>query len=206
MTIPIGKRIKKVRDDLGLTQEQVAKKVGFSRQALSKIEKGTSESPDPSNLISLAKVLRNDFGLPELLKYIESDGALEIEIKSRVSAGRPLQFFENVEKIYIPARMQSRTGETFAVLVQGQSMINAGIFHGDIVILHECPEPFNGNTVLVRIGEGETSEYTLKTWHKDGSKITLKPENADFDAIIITKNSAEISVVGKFAGLIRFSE
>ncbi len=79
-------------------------------------------------------------------------------------------------------------------------------FHGDLVVLHECPEPFNGQTVVVRIGEGETSQYTLKTWHKDGSRITLKPENDTFDDIVITKNSAEVAVVGKFAGLIRFGD
>ncbi len=75
MSIPIGKRIKKVRQDLELTQEQVAKMVGFSRQALSKIEKGISESPDPSNLISLAKALNNNFDELWLDEYLtENEG------------------------------------------------------------------------------------------------------------------------------------
>lgn len=70
MLIPIGKRIKKVRRDLDLTQDEVADMVGFSRQALSKIESGKTESPDPSNLISLAKALKNNFGESWLDKYL----------------------------------------------------------------------------------------------------------------------------------------
>ncbi len=199
----LGEKIERARKRAKLTQKALGSLVNLTHSAISQIEKGRN-IPHPSTLLALAKSLNDDFGRAELQNYLNN--AVEIEIESRVAAGRPSHSFENIEKIYIPSRMLSRSGKTFAVLVQGESMINAGIFHGDIVVLHECPEPFNGQTVLVRIGEGEASEYTLKTWFKDGSKIILKPENDIFDDIVLTKNSAEVTVVGKFAGLIRFGE
>lgn len=82
MSIPIGKRIKKARQDLELTQEQVAKMIGFSRQALSKIEKGITESPDTSNLISLAKALNNNFGEEWLNEYL--DGTIAAPSKTEI--------------------------------------------------------------------------------------------------------------------------
>lgn len=207
VSLPIGKRIKKVRLEQELTQQQVAEQVGFSRQALSKIEKGQSESPDPSTLVSLAKVLKNDFGIPELRKYIENEGGEEIVIAGRVSAGKPLIEFNNPDKIFIPAGMVARDADTFAVVINGDSMNDFGIKHRDLVILHKVAEnPPNGTVVVVRIGSGDDSEFTIKKWFRDGSKVTLKPENIDYDEIPIETDFTEVHVEGKYAGLIRFGE
>lgn len=75
MNIPIGKRIRKARRDSDLTQKQVAEMVGFSAQALSAIENGSTVEPDRSNLISLARVLKNDFGEGWLTEYVNEKSA-----------------------------------------------------------------------------------------------------------------------------------
>lgn len=180
--------------------------VGFSRQALSKIEKGKSESPDPSNLVSLAKALKNDFGISDLRKHLENDGAEEIKVVGRVSAGKPLVEFENPDSMFIPSKMLARDVETFGLVVSGDSMRDIGIRHGDLVVVHKTEIPPNGTVVVVRIGSGEASEFTIKKWFKKDSRVTLKPENPEYDDIEIETEFTEVNIEGRFAGLIRFGE
>lgn len=204
--VPIGERIKKVRKEKKVTLKDLEKKIGVSNSALSQIETGVTKSPERQTLIALARELKDNFGETWLNDYLRDDGAEEVKVVGRVAAGRPLTSFETDELISIPSRMVATNKQTFAVQVQGDSMVNIGIMHGDIVILHECLTPTNGTTVVVRIGEGETAEYTIKTWFKTESSIILKPENEQFDSITIEKGISEVVCIGEYAGLIRFAK
>jgi len=198
----LGSKIEKARKSLKLSQREVAEKVGLSIPALSKIESGATEKPDTSTLVSLVKFFRDNFGDSKLTQYLVQDGGREINVLGWVSAGRPIKPFQNEQVLSVPSEMISLTKQTFALQVQGESMKGVGILHGDIIVLHECPEPINGQVVVVRIDD----EYTLKVWFKHGKKITLKPENEEFDNIEIEKGISEVQCLGEYAGLIRFAK
>lgn len=216
MDIPddIGQRLKRGRElkakRLGkkrLTLVEVEGMVGLSNATLSRIENG-KHNPPLNTLIALAKLYENDFGVPELSKYlIKHQGAAEIPLVGRVAAGKPIQVYDEMETLYVPAQMLSaREGETFAVQVSGDSMMNVGIRDKDIIVLHKVADsPADGTVVVARIGFGESAEYTLKSFYRNGgTSILLMPENDDYDKIILEPNITEIHVEGKFAGLIRF--
>jgi SOS-response transcriptional repressor LexA len=209
----IGRRLKRARElkarQLGLkklTLVEVGKKIGVSHAALSLIENDKS-TPRKNTLVALAKLYENDFGIAELVPYVQQRHAEEIPLVGRVVAGRPIQTYSDLETIYVPAQMVAgEDGATFAVKVSGDSMQNVGIRDRDIVVLHRSPEfPPNGTVVMARIGFGETSEYTLKTFYKNGNEVILMPENDEYDRIVIEKNVTEVQVEGRFAGLIRFA-
>jgi len=84
--------------------------------------------------------------------------------------------------------------QVFMLQVKGDSMINAGILDGDIVIVRQCNTASNGDTVVALIDDGAT----VKTFFKEDGHIRLQPENPDYDPIIV--NNAEIlgEVIGVF--------
>lgn len=204
----IGERIKRVRKRKGEKLVPLAKAALTTQPNLSQIENNLN-LPSERTLILLATKLKDNFGIPELTKYAENDGAEEIEIVGRVAAGKPIIKFDDSDKerIFIPSRMKARDGATFALVVTGDSMHGIGIRHRDLVIVHKTTGiPADGTVVVVRIGSGEASEFTIKKWFKKGSKVTLRPENPEYDDIEIETDVTKLTVEGKFAGLIRFGE
>jgi SOS regulatory protein LexA len=218
VSIILGENIRMAREEAGLRQADLAEAIDRSQAALSQFEKGRN-TPSPDTFQAIRTVLlpklgegRLNFYLPKSLAAAQETsakrvstrtGGAVVKVLGRVAAGQPIQPYEMEEPINIPARMFSRSKKTFALQVQGSSMIGFGIFHGDIVILHENPEPANGQIVVARLND---YEYTLKTWHRDGQQITLSPANPDFDEITLDLEEDEVSCVGEYAGLIRFAK
>ncbi len=113
----------------------------------------------------------------------------------RVAAGYPILAVENVE-CYVPVPENIKRGrELFALRVQGESMINAGIFDDDIVIVHSTPVAENGEIVVALIGD----EATVKRFYKENGHFRLQPENDDFEPII----ADDVVLLGKVVSLIR---
>jgi SOS regulatory protein LexA len=206
------------REEAGLRQSDLAESINRTQAALSQFEKGRN-TPSPDTFQAIRKVLLPKLGEARLNYYLPKSlaasqetsakrvstrtGGAVVKVLGRVAAGQPIQPYEMEDPLNIPARMLSRGKETFALQVQGSSMIGFGIFHGDIVILHENPEPANGQIVVARLND---YEYTLKTWHRDKRQIILSPANPDFDNITIDLNETEVVCVGEYAGLIRFAK
>lgn len=218
MSVVLGENLRAARKEAGLRQEDLADFVGVSQGALSQFEKGKT-TPSNETYQIIRRELQKRIGearvnvyLPKSLALpadvvarrvaIRSAGA-EIKVLGRVAAGKPIQPFEMQEPITVPSQMIARGRETFALQVQGDSMTGFGIFHGDIIILHENSEPSNGQIVVAQL---EEFEYTLKMWERRGDKITLKPANENFDEIIRILGKDEVKCVGEYAGLIRFSK
>ncbi len=120
---------------------------------------------------------------------------VSVPIVGKVAAGYPISAVENIEE-YFPLP-KSFTGDTevYMLKVSGESMINAGIFDGDIVVVRKQDIAKNGEIVVALIDD----EATVKRFYLEKDHVRLEPENPLFEPIITTRGS----VIGKVIGLIR---
>jgi repressor LexA len=123
--------------------------------------------------------------------------AKEIPIVGRVRAGAPILAEGNIDGFLPVASELARGEETFALKVQGDSMVEDGILDGDLVIIRRQDSANNGDIVCALIA----NEATLKRFHQKGNEITLKPANKNYDPIVVSKG--EFRVLGKATGVIR---
>ncbi len=123
----------------------------------------------------------------------------KIPVIGRVAAGTPITAIENIEgNIVVDSSFIKKTQDSFALKVKGDSMINAGIFEGDVVIVSPASEAFNGQTVVAMIDD----EVTVKVFQKKNNKILLIPENDKYQPIEVEKTK-DFKLVGKVVGLVR---
>jgi repressor LexA len=124
----------------------------------------------------------------------------KIPVVGRVAAGSPILAIENIEgSVVIDHSFMKKSDDCFALKVKGDSMINAGIFEGDLVIVSPNKESVNGDTVVARLDD----EVTVKTLEKKNNKIRLIPENENYKPIEVD-DEKEFSIVGKVVGVIRW--
>lgn len=121
-----------------------------------------------------------------------------IPIIGRVPAGQPLLAEEEVEG-FIEAPAVEWGEECFALKVKGDSMIEAGILDGDLVIVRPQPDANNGDIVVARIDD----EATVKRFFRERTRIRLQPENSTLEPIYISPQEAEVVIVGKVVGVQR---
>jgi repressor LexA len=115
-----------------------------------------------------------------------------------VAAGTPILAEENVEEyIDVPAEAGGSTGE-FLLRVRGESMIDAGILDGDIVVVKKQDTARDGEIIVARVGDDEA---TVKRYFREADHIRLQPENSTMDPIISTDVSIEGRVVGQMRTL-----
>lgn len=125
---------------------------------------------------------------------------IEIPIIGRVAAGEPILAEENIEGTFnIQSSLINGKANCFALKVKGDSMINAGIFEGDVVIINPQKEANNGEIIVALI----ENEATLKRFNRKDGKISLLPENDNYSPILITE-SDNFSIVGKALGIFRW--
>ena len=123
----------------------------------------------------------------------------KIPVIGRVAAGTPITAIENIEgNIIVDSSFIKKTQDSFALKVKGDSMINAGIFEGDVVIVSPTAEAFNGQTVVAMIDD----EVTVKVFQKKNNKILLVPENDKYMPIEVEKTK-DFKLVGRVVGLVR---
>ncbi len=120
---------------------------------------------------------------------------INIPIVGRVAAGEPILAVQNIENYFpIPAEfLHNRI--TFMLKIKGESMINAGIFDGDTIIVEECDTAHNGEIIVALVDDSAT----VKTFYKEDGHIRLQPENDYMEPIIVN----ECKIVGKYIGLVR---
>jgi repressor LexA len=124
----------------------------------------------------------------------------KVPIVGQVAAGTPVLSEENIEgSLAIDPSFMNKSENAFALKVKGDSMINAGIFEGDMVIVSPVQEVKNGETIVAMIN----GEVTVKNFEKKKNIIQLNPENEKYRPIIVTAED-EVSVVGKVVGVFRW--
>ncbi len=121
---------------------------------------------------------------------------VNVPIIGQVAAGEPILAEQNIEN-YFPVPMEYMpNNQTFILRVRGESMINAGILDGDMVIVEQRSTARNGEMVVALIEDGAT----VKTFYKEDGVIRLQPENDTMDPIIVT----DVQILGKVIGVLRF--
>ncbi len=126
---------------------------------------------------------------------LSNDEISYVPVLGKVAAGQPIYATENIERTFpLPVDMLGNN-DTFMLRVQGDSMINAGIFDGDYIIVRRQATASNGEIVVALIDD----EATVKTFYKEKDYFRLQPENDALQPIIVTK----MSILGKVTGLIR---
>lgn len=120
---------------------------------------------------------------------------VNVPIVGTITAGQPILAVENVEGYFpIPTEYMPNE-ETFMLKVKGQSMINAGIFDGDKILVQKQSTASNGEIVVALIDDS----VTVKTFYKENGYYRLQPENDTMDPIIVP----ELNILGKVIGLFR---
>jgi repressor LexA len=115
-------------------------------------------------------------------------------VVGNVAAGSPILAQECIED-YLPFDTNGLSGEHFALKVRGESMLNAGILPGDLVVVHQQRDARNGEIVVALFED----EATVKTLSKKNGEVWLLPENPDYEPI----DGTRAQIIGKVVGLIR---
>ncbi len=128
-----------------------------------------------------------------------SDGAIDLPVMGQIAAGTPIQAIEQVSHhVAVPGSLVSNNAKHFALEVKGDSMIDAGINDGDIVVIREQNTADNGD-IVVALVEGQ--EATLKRLRRKGSAIALEAANPAYETRLY--GADQVKVQGKLVGLIR---
>lgn len=179
-----------LRKELGISADDIAKALGVSRATIFRYEKGDIEKVPGSILKPLAKILQTT---PAYLMGWEDNNQLPTNaipyhttgmapVLGRIPAGAPLLAKDDIEG-YEPVDA-SDPSNYYWLRVQGDSMINAGINSGDLVLIHVQNYAENGQIVACRVNGDEA---TLKRYREQKASILLMPENPDYEPYVVSK-------------------
>lgn len=193
-------KLKQYRENAGITQAELARKLGVSRASISLYENGQRE-PDFETEERIASALGVDInGLRGYKSAVP--GYQKIDVYGYISAGRPIEMVECiVDQEDIPIAM-AETGEYFGLKIKGHSM-EQSIMDGDTVIVRKQPDVDSGDIAIVAVN-GE--EATCKVVKKMESGIMLIPKNPSFEPLFFTNEeiiSKPVTILGKVVELRR---
>lgn len=147
--------------------------------------------------------IRRDPTKPRAIEIIDDEFALSrrelinIPIVGAVAAGEPILATQNIQDYFPvpPEYLNNTNNQTFMLRVKGESMINVGIYDGDLLIVDQCNSARNGEIVVALVEDSAT----VKTFYKEKDYIRLQPENDFMDPIIVEN----CQILGKVIGLFR---
>ena len=164
-----------------------------------------STSSVHAHLSSLEKngYIRRDPAKPRAIEIMDDSfnvirkDIVSVPLVGTVAAGQPLLAVENVDGYFpIPSEYLPNK-QIFMLKVQGESMINAGILDGDMVLVSEQKNAKNGDMVVALVGDSAT----VKTFYREDGYIRLQPENDHMDPILIYD---DLIILGRVIGVLRF--
>jgi repressor LexA len=160
-----------------------------------------SPSTVHAHLAKLEKsgVLRRDPSKPRAIEVLVDRAkrvmAPGVPLVGQVAAGSPILAEENIEEMLeVPAMLGAESGD-YGLRVRGDSMRDAGILEGDLVIVRPADEATNGQIVVALLGD----EATVKRYFREADAIRLQPENPDYEPII----TREAEILGRVIGVFR---
>ena len=145
-------------------------------------------------------VIRGDFtpSLPGAVVAAQPSSALQLPLYGKIAAGTPIEALrDHSNAVDVPANLVGR-GEHYALTVEGDSMVDAGIHDGDMVVIERCETAENGTIVVALI---DNSEVTLKRLRRKGDSIALEPANPAHKTRIFGPDRVRIQ--GRLVGLMR---
>ncbi len=132
-------------------------------------------------------------------EHLERSDVVDIPVIGRIAAGIPILADQNIDDtVPVPSRFLSK-GNNFMLTVKGESMVEAGIFDGDYILVHQQNTANNGDIVVAMV-DGFESEATVKTFYKENGHIRLQPENQFMSPIIVS----DVKVLGLVKGVFRY--
>lgn len=189
--------IRKTRDERGYppSVREIGEAVGLHSPSsvhaqLATLSERGYLSKDPSKPRAIT-VRRESSGIP-----VEQHEVRNVPVLGTIAAGGPLLAQEAIEDTLALPKQLVGSGTLFALRVRGDSMINAGIFEGDLVIVRQQSTADDGEIVAALVGD---EEATVKRLGRKGGRIVLKPENDAYDPIV----SDEVKILGKVVSVMR---
>ena len=174
------------------TVREICEKVGL---------RSTSSVHSHQNTLERNGYIRRDPTKPRAIEICDDSFQMvrtemaSLPIVGNVAAGQPILAQENIENYFpVPAEIVP-SGDSFALRVRGDSMINVGIFNGDLLFVNSCNTARNGEIVVALVED----EATVKTFYKENGYIRLQPENDTMDPIIVD----HCVILGKVFGVFR---
>ena len=141
----------------------------------------------------------NPNAIPSVATYSENINSLEIPVMGRIAAGTPIEAISHTShNVAVPGTMLNNSGKHYALEVKGDSMIDAGINDGDVVVIHEQQQANTGDIVVALI---EGQEATLKKLRKKGGSIALEAANPLYETRVY--RDEQVKIQGRLVGLIR---
>lgn len=205
----MGDRIKQLRIAKNMTQEELGEKVGVKKAAIYKYETGLVVNLKRGMIEKLASALdvrptyllgmedESSIPVPTASNLIPLPKTRNIPLIGEIACGDPILAEQNIaDHVPVPEHIH---GADFALTCKGDSMINARIFDGDIVYIHQQPEVENGQIAAVLIG----SEATLKRVYRHADKLVLNPENPAYEPLVLSGAELEdVKIIGKAVAFI----
>ena len=125
-------------------------------------------------------------------------GTVSLPLAGRIAAGQPLEAVPASETLAVPADFVAGRGATYVLRVEGHSMIDEQIRHGDFVVVEERAEAADGEVVVALV---EGREATLKRLYREGGQVRLQPANPEMQPIVVPAD--RVQVQGVVVGLLR---
>lgn len=173
-------QLKKARQNLGLTQAQLAEQLRTTRMTITRYEGGTRRIPGMA-AVALSQLTASP----------------RIPMAGIVAAGIPIEPVHQSELVEVPSTML-QGGETFALQIKGESMRDEGILPGDLVVVRQQISARNGQTVVALINK----EATIKKYYRKNDRIELHPANPTMQPITVTPVD-DFRIEGVVIGVIR---
>jgi len=161
------------------------------------IERDRAEAPT-SPALDMANVVKGEFGAKPTPAHTAPDKGAELPFLGRIAAGTPIEAISDPSSfVSVPPDMLGG-GDHYCLEIDGDSMIDAGIFDGDTVVIQKTQRTENGAIVVALV---DNEEATLKYIHQKGDKVALEPANKDYETRIFGPD--RVQVQGRLVGLIR---
>lgn len=183
-----GKKLRELRKLEGWTQEEVAKRLGVSKQTYSHYE-NENRRPSLDTIKELAAVYQ--VNIDDIFAEEKISDIISLPIVGRISCGNGNLAYEEIEGYEPTPKEWLNGGEHFYLRAKGDSMNGARIFDGDLLLIRKQPEVENGEIAAVLIGE----DAVLKRVYRNGDQLVLQSENPNYAPIFAPP--AEVQIIGK---------
>lgn len=182
---------------------EICSAVGFKSTStvhsyLERLKKNGLISKDPTKPRALRVIGSKAQNYPESISkdYYGRKELIDVPIVGKVTAGAPILAVENIEDTFPLPLEYVKNSDVFMLRIQGDSMVKAGIFDKDLVLVKQQSTASNGDIVVALIGD----EATVKTFYKGNDHIRLQPQNQYMEPIIVKDG---VTILGKVIGVFR---
>lgn len=192
----VGEKIKEFRLKRGMSQEELADLLGTTKQTVSRYETGERKANQDVlfKLSEIFKVSIDDFFPSKKENEVKSIVFTKLPIVGAVSCGNGVLAYQEIEGYEEVPSSWLNGGEYFFLRAKGDSMINARIMDGDLLLIRRQDDVENGEIAVVLIDD----EAVLKRVYKTGDNVILQSENPKYQPIILTKGDmGNIRIIGK---------